>query len=119
MEYQNVDQLKKQAIALYQRGDHVVAGNLFLELLEKEPRDLEALCALAAIGVLTNDPKGREYASMARSIDPDNQMVLVCEGIYLTRSANHSDALVLFDRVLVRNPKNIDALNNRICVHKT
>jgi tetratricopeptide (TPR) repeat protein len=100
-----------QAEILYKLNNRVGAENLLYSLLEKDQKNIPALCLLAIkIAENPNSLRPRELLKQALSIDPANIEVRLLQVRLSLRDGLYKEALVQIQEILKEQPKHEEAL---------
>jgi predicted RNA methylase len=107
-EYRTVDVLLVLARVVAKRGDLERAIGHLDKLLERVPRNLDALIDKGAwLHRLGRAGDAAQCFAIARSLAPENELVLSNLAVALADSGRRHDALIEFRRVLERQPDNL------------
>lgn len=103
----------QRAIALHQQGELRQAGALYLEVLETEPDNFDALHLLGVYALQTDDTLAAyDLISRAVAIDPGEAIAHTNLGVAQQRLRRYDDALASYRRALEIAPDSPMALNN-------
>lgn len=102
------------AFKFHQEGRLADAERLYREVLQKKPRDFEALHMLGILKLQQNQP-GDAVGLIAAAIAVDRTSVAAHSnyGLALGALGRHDEALASFDKALAINPRNADTVRNR------
>ena len=106
--------LIRNALDHHQRGRLDEASRLYVEILEKEPRNFDALHLLGVLRAQQGrNQEGMALLKSALAIDPGNIGAMVNLGPVLVSLGQIEEAVVTYDQVLALKPVFFEALFNR------
>ena len=104
----------RAALAMHQQGQLDLAGSVYREILQMQPRHFDALQLLATIAVQQNkSATAIELFDLALSIKPDHAGSLNNRGNALRSLGRLVEALASYEAALRVKPDYVEALNNR------
>lgn len=104
----------QRAIELHQQGEIRQAAAMYLEILEAEPNNFDALHLLGIYALQTNDDVAAfDLIARALEIDPYQAMAYSNFGLALQRMKRFDEALAAYDETLKIAPDHLPAINNR------
>ena len=108
-----IKDLLKQAVEAYKKNDLTSAQTLYLEVLQIDEKNLEALGNLGVISkALGKHKKAIEYYLKAIKINPNNPLVYNNLGNAFKAIKDYKRAILAFSDCIKRDPKNASAYNN-------
>lgn len=102
------------ALELHRRGHLAAAHAIYVEILQKEPRNVDCLHLLGVIASQTGrHQQAVDFIDRAIAINPMNATFYSNRGNALQELKHFEAALASYDRAITLNPKLIQAFNNR------
>ncbi|MBC7859932.1 MAG: glycosyltransferase family protein [Burkholderiaceae bacterium] len=103
----------QRAIAAHQQGDLQQAGLLYLEILEVEPNNFDALHLLGVYALQSGDAQAAcDLIGRAVEVDPNEALAFSNLGVARQRMRRFDDALRAYQSALRINPEHQAALSN-------
>jgi predicted O-linked N-acetylglucosamine transferase (SPINDLY family)/glycosyltransferase involved in cell wall biosynthesis/SAM-dependent methyltransferase len=103
-----------QAIAFHQNDQLVEAERLYLEILETQPDQFDALHLLGVVRhQQERDTEALDLIEAALSRNPEAPSALSNRGAVLQRLGRHQDALASYEQALALQPNEVQAFHNR------
>jgi tetratricopeptide (TPR) repeat protein len=104
---------KNLGFVYVQKKDYPAAEAAYLEVLDLEPADPDALLALAGIyNAMGQKDKAKAMLDQATEANPGDPKAQLKKGIFLRNANDNDGALQAFQAVLEAEPNNVDALFN-------
>lgn len=104
----------KGALAMHQQGQLDLAEAVYREILQKQPRQFDALQLLATIAAQRHQSdEAVALFDRALAIKPDHAASYNNRGIALRNLGRLDEALASYDKAIRLKPDYVDALNNR------
>ncbi|MFZ6654842.1 tetratricopeptide repeat protein [Undibacterium sp. TJN19] len=104
----------QQAVTLHQQGQLQAAGDLYQQVLTRQPDHFDALQLLGVIARQGGDaPSALKYLNAAIAVNPAQAIAHCNLGATLQDLGRSAEALASYDRALQLNPAYLLALNNR------
>ncbi len=112
--------LLENAIIAYKKNDLTTAQSIYLEVLENEPENSEAIGNLGVISkALGNFKEAISYYIKAIKINPDNPLTYNNLGNTFKAVKDYKRAILAFSDCIKRDPKNFSAYNNLGIVYES
>ena len=109
-----IDRQFQEALALHQRGQVEEARFAYEQVLERQPRHVQALTFLAVIALQLNEfERALELANKALQIDPRSAAAHLTQGHTLLRLERREAAVASYDCAIALKPDFADAYSQR------
>ncbi len=105
--------LFEQGVALQRQGQIDAARLRYQQVLQKQPRNLDALLLLGLIEQEGDPARAVELFRQAVKVDPGSTQALLNLGNALSQDGAYEEALTAYDRALALKPGFLEAMNNR------
>jgi predicted O-linked N-acetylglucosamine transferase (SPINDLY family) len=109
-----MDPRLQEGMRLHQAGDIAAATLAYQDVLDRNPRDVNALCSLAYCRFQTGEfEEAQRLFGVALGIQPGDLNALCIRGVALAQLSRHDEGLACFDAALALQPSLVAALSNR------
>lgn len=92
-------------------GDYANARKIYLSLIQEQPKYAPAYCNLGYLVLIAdkNTNMAMSYYDKALALDPDYETALSNKAALLAFTGDKLNAVKMLNRLLMRNPSNIQA----------
>ena len=109
-----INQLLQQAIAVHQRGQFKEAQAIYVQILNRQPDQFDALQLLGTLAAQTQNPAAAvELMTKALKINPRHAPTHNNRGLVLRELGQLDAAIAAYDKAIAIAPDYVDAYSNR------